>query len=419
MTVIINYLTTAGKKYEEANGARLDLTFEYKSEEAQIADMTWVVNGDNLTATSEIVGPSVDIIKEKIARIDWEIAYTDGKVEINGQKNLEYVDDDESITLALEGLDKDGNKTEEADKIVKYVIKATFKPTKIAAVSHTATVKFINNAPDEGLNNDVLYETSFTIMIDQQDSKLFKFERAESYFSNDNATAYGKAEDGEISYDLYTLYKNTTALANGKQYITFTEERPSKVENNQEKYAPAWLDKVDEPTANSVIAVETFGNWGGAYDSRYITASYAPFGNPLLNAIKDRFNLTVKSEIFEGIFEYIGEEGTKDKPFEVDGGHSQDLLAENFKKEDAYGKEYLFDDSRIKSVTLKLANQNAKDYLKLSTTDFISAEEGIVVISKKDSATPIVNPPVCEINVEITDEWGKTTIETIFVKVIK
>ena len=127
----------------------------------------------------------------------------------------------------------------------------------------------------------------------------------------------------------------------------------------------------------------------------------------------------MKSEIFEGIFEYIGEEGTKDKPFEVDGGHSQDLLAENFKKEDAYGKEYLFDDSRIKSVTLKLANQNAKDYLKLSTTDFISAEEGIVVISKKDSATPIVNPPVCEINVEITDEWGKTTIETIFVKVIK
>ena len=50
-----------------------------------------VVGGEKVTATSEIVGPSVDVIKANItAGIDTEIAYTDGKVEINGVKDLEY-----------------------------------------------------------------------------------------------------------------------------------------------------------------------------------------------------------------------------------------------------------------------------------------------------------------------------------------
>ncbi len=47
------------------------------------------------------------------------------------------------------GLDKDGKSvegTDEADiaKITKFVIQATFKEDKVAAVSHTATVKFKN-----------------------------------------------------------------------------------------------------------------------------------------------------------------------------------------------------------------------------------------------------------------------------------
>ena len=61
----------------------------------------------NLTATSEIVGPSVDEIKKAINGIDSEIEYTDGKVTINGVKDLQYSDEDakNSITLALVGLD--------------------------------------------------------------------------------------------------------------------------------------------------------------------------------------------------------------------------------------------------------------------------------------------------------------------------
>ena len=99
------------------------------------------------------------------------------------------------------------------------------------------------------------------------------------------------------------------------------------------------------------------------------------------------------------------------------GGHTQDLLAKDFEKTDAYGVGYDFDDKRIKSVVLELANQDAKDYVTLSATDFTKTDK--VVISKKASQTPIVTPPVCEVNVIITDKWGRQTTETVYVKVLK
>ena len=161
LTVTIAYFTTAGNEKE----AKLNLTFKYAAEKAEIKDMTWVVDGEKVTATSEIVGPSVDVIKANItAGIDTEIAYTDGKVEINGVKDLEY---EGGITLKLVGLDKDGEpvadmSTGVAD-ITKFVIEATFDPAEVAAVPHTATVKFKNATPTPGLDNDVLYETTFNL----------------------------------------------------------------------------------------------------------------------------------------------------------------------------------------------------------------------------------------------------------------
>ena len=78
--------------------------------------------------------------------------------------------------MKLVGLDKDGEpvadmSTGVAD-ITKFVIEATFDPAEVAAVPHTATVKFKNATPTPGLDNDVLYETTFKITVDQQDSKL-------------------------------------------------------------------------------------------------------------------------------------------------------------------------------------------------------------------------------------------------------
>jgi len=382
--------------------------------------MTWVVDGEKVTATSEIVGPSVDVIKANItAGIDTEIAYTDGKVEINGVKDLEY---EGGITLKLVGLDKDGEpvadmSTGVAD-ITKFVIEATFDPAEVAAVPHTATVKFKNATPTPGLDNDVLYETTFKITVDQQDSKLFEFKRAGAYFSGDNATAYGNVNDedaaGKITYNLYKLYQEGSISAKEKALISFDEEIPSKMVDDTKVYADAWLSS---NKSSDEITVAPYDAWGGAYEGRNITVAYAPFGNDRLNVITDKFNLTVKSEIFEGTFKYIGKSGTEAKPFEVDGGHTQDLLAKDFEKTDAYGVGYDFDDKRIKSVVLELANQDAKDYVTLSATDFTKTDK--VVISKKASQTPIVTPPVCEVNVIITDKWGRQTTETVYVKVLK
>ena len=416
LTVTIAYFTTAGNEKE----AKLNLTFKYAAEKAEIKDMTWVVDGEKVTATSEIVGPSVDVIKANItAGIDTEIAYTDGKVEINGVKDLEY---EGGITLKLVGLDKDGEpvadmSTGVAD-ITKFVIEATFDPAEVAAVPHTATVKFKNATPTPGLDNDVLYETTFKITVDQQDSKLFEFKRAGAYFSGDNATAYGNVNDedaaGKITYNLYKLYQEGSISAKEKALISFDEEIPSKMVDDTKVYADAWLSS---NKSSDEITVAPYDAWGGAYEGRNITVAYAPFGNDRLNVITDKFNLTVKSEIFEGTFKYIGKSGTEVKPFEVDGGHTQDLLAKDFEKTDAYGVGYDFDDKRIKSVVLELANQDAKDYVTLSATDFTKTDK--VVISKKASQTPIVTPPVCEVNVIITDKWGRQTTETVYVKVLK
>ena len=141
--VTVYYLTVAGEVKEQ----KVTLTFQYKVEKAEIKDMTWVVDGKKVTATSEIVGPSVEVIKEKVdlsSPIKTSIAYTDGKITINGEEE-EYQD---GIELALVGLDKNNKKvsnlSSDKDKITKFVIEATFKPATVAAVPHTATVQFKN-----------------------------------------------------------------------------------------------------------------------------------------------------------------------------------------------------------------------------------------------------------------------------------
>lgn len=249
----------------------VELTFTYVSKKAEIKDMTWVVDASNKTATSEIVGPSVDEIKGQIKLSDpivATIAYTDDKAMINGKVVQSYMDG--SIQLKLVGLDKDGKPvsgTSEADiaKITKFVIQATFDEKNVAAVSHTATVKFKNKDSQAGLGNDFLYETTFKITVDQQNDKLFTFKRATAYFDGDNAKAYGTVPttavlaataDTKIGFDLYTLYKEGSISADKQNNITFTEEKPSRVVSGKKQFAPAWLDEtLPQPTKNSKIKV--------------------------------------------------------------------------------------------------------------------------------------------------------------------
>lgn len=422
----------------------VELTFTYVSKKAEIKDMTWVVDASNKTATSEIVGPSVDEIKGQIKLSDpivATIAYTDDKAMINGKVVQSYMDG--SIQLKLVGLDKDGKPvsgTSEADiaKITKFVIQATFDEENVAAVSHTATVKFKNKDSQAGLGNDFLYETTFKITVDQQNDKLFTFKRATAYFDGDNAKAYGTVPttavlaataDTKIGFDLYTLYKEGSISADKQNTITFTEEKPSRVVSGKKQFAPAWSDEtLPQPTKNSKIKVfpyvskpATDENWGGAYTGRYITVSYAPFGNSRLKAITDRFNLTILSEIFEGTFEYTKEVdkkiiGTEANPFIIEG-NTVEISAKDFKRIDARGNSYEFSDNRIESVSVVLADDDATTYLAKNDGN-LTDDPKKVVISKKEGAV-ILTPPTCKVNVNILDKWGRTKSVSIYVKVNK
>ena len=125
------------------------------------------------------------------------------------------------------------------------------------------------------MDNDVLYETTFKITVDQQDSKLFEFKRAGAYFSGDNATAYGNVNDedaaGKITYNLYKLYQEGSISAKVKALISFDEEIPSKMVDDTKVYADAWLSS---NKSSDEITVAPYDAWGGAYEGRNITVAY-------------------------------------------------------------------------------------------------------------------------------------------------
>jgi len=92
---------------------------------------------------------------------------------------------------------------------------------------------------------------------------------------------------------------------------------------------------------------------------------------------------------------------------------------------DVYGKAYndawklnsdMLDETRIAKVTVVLADDNAKEYLKLSADNFANAD---VTISKKSANTAIVTPPTCTVQVQVTDKWNKVKTVNVQVKVVK
>ena len=95
-------------------------------------------------------------------------------------------------------------------------------------------------------NVKVTYETTFKITVDQQNDKLFVFKRATGYFFAGNiAKAYGtvptavtldnNADATKISFDLYTLYQDGSITKEYKDNITFTEDKPYRL-NNKNSY---------------------------------------------------------------------------------------------------------------------------------------------------------------------------------------
>ena len=156
--------------------------------------------------------------------------------------------------------------------------------------------------------------------------------------------------------------------------------------------------------------------------------SYAPFGNNRLNAITDKFNLTILSEIYEGSFKYTKEDenevviGTKDNPYIIKGNATEiEILEDDFERLDASGNTYTFSSNKIKKVTVE-PDENAKTYLTVSEA-FTSEGEGPdnsnkITISKKADAAIIAEAVPCQVSINILDKWGRTKKAIIYVKVM-
>lgn len=168
--------------------------------------------------------------------------------------------------------------------------------------------------------------------------------------------------------------------------------------------------------------------FGGAYYAREISVKYVPFDNTNLAPVVYTFNLTVKSEIFEGTLEYVkatyktvnGAE-VFDKYVAGDvkeiNGAAVTLTKDEILAKDVYGIAYdITTDDRLvlDDVKLVLADDNANQYLKISG-DWTNGW----TIAKASHNTAIVTPPTCTVQVQVVDQWGKTKTVDVQVKVVK
>ena len=290
--------------------------------------------------------------------------------------------------------------------------------------------------------------SEYTVSVTVKDpAATYDFKPLAAYFNDakTEATAYGKYENGVITYNLYNLF-NVKAEDRSKVY--FSETVPTRTDKKDElNYkATPWLAATDvtdndvEWGTASTITVDKAGEYkntetgathyvfGGAYYAREISVKYVPFGNTNLAPVVYTFNLTVKSEIFEGTLEYVkatyktvnGAE-VFDKYVAGDvkeiNGAAVKLTKDEILAKDVYGIEYdITTDDRLVLADVKpvLADDNAKQYLKISG-DWTNGW----TIAKASDNTAIVTPPTCTVQVQVVDQWGKTKTVDVQVKVVK
>lgn len=174
------------------------------------------------------------------------------------------------------------------------------------------------------------------------------------------------------------------------------------------------------------------------YSTREIQAAYTVFGNVHIAKIVDKFNLTVKSEIKEGVLEATtaaNASGNGVSPIKVSLKNitAKDVYGEAYNLTQMYkksGSTYVADtaepmDSRIQSVKVVLADDNAKEYLAIedhSGSQF--APTGTDAYSyfsvvKKSAETALQNDVPCKVSLVVLDKWGATTTTTVTITLKK
>ena len=403
LTVTVNYLTTEGKVETES----LNVKFVLQKTESSLGDFNWTMTSDanKQTVTVDATGLAAYLANQQPTAT---YAYAN---QADAQK----------YGATREGIgDIEFSSYTDDYGYTKWNASITFDPTKVAPTSYVGTIEFNGDG-------QTLSDRTIKFNINVSSAATFDFKPLDAYFNADKteATAYGTPDGTNITYDLYDLFSIASA---DRAYVSFAEKVPAPyTENNVEYTADPWLTSGSTITVAKAGVDRTNHKFGGAYYAREITVSYQPFGNEKVETIKFAFDLTVKSEIFEGTLRY----GAYDKnnqfvagaTKEVHGGLDATLTLGEILGEDVFGKKYnIRTDPRINKHEVILADDNAKEYLLLDgnkTATAFDPTDDKITISKKSASTAIVTPPTCTVRVVITDEWGKQKTVDVQVKVTK
>ena len=391
LSVTVHYLTSTG---EHKSDKTILIRFVPAGTEADLADVVWTMTS---TANKKTVSVDATALADYLA------------AGASRSFDLKYATDSDADKYgAIVGI-TGPNFSSAVDEFgyTKWAVNFTFDETQVAPTTYIGTIHFAGNGSTRP-------EKSVTVKIIVNGATAFDFKPLDAYFNTakTEATAYGTANGTNITYDLFELFNIGNA---DKVNVRFAEKVPAAYTENGVRYtANAWLNGASSIAVDKAGVNTTAHTFGGAYYAREITTSYIPFGNSKVEPIKFVFNLTIKSQIFEGELKYTGKTKT------VDGGTNATLKLAEISSKDVFGKVYnVLTDSRVNKHVVKLADANAQEYLTLDKTVFANAND-VITISKKSSSTAIVTPPTCKVQLIVVDEWGKSLSSTdILVTVTK
>ena len=257
-----------------------------------------------------------------------------------------------------------------------------------------AVITFKNNPSGEELRKE-----NVKVIIKANAASLVK---APAYFSGNNASAYGTPANGNVTYDLLSLYKNEDKATN----ISFKEVLPS---NKYTTWMTAGSTELTVPAYDADNAINT------VYAEREFKVTYTPFGNKNIAPVTETIKLTVKSPVKEGTF--VGPTAAKS----IKGDAVLKVLASEFTGADVFGTKFYVGEiyaaagnlkmdtykynniQGLSKVTIEAADANAKQYLNVGT-----AFEGTVTkdnksqhftIALKDPTTVVATAQDCQIKV--------------------
>ena len=400
---------TATLTYLKQNGstgtASFKIRFVLKGTQGELAAAEWTVNDKN-----------------KTVKIDADALNAYTEANLDHSISIEYANSNDtktygafnasSVRAALTGKKDDRGYWQSE-------LAYTFDPTTVAPTTYKVTIKLTGNG-------QTLADRTVTTTVTVKNPNVEQiFKPLEAYFNaaGTEATAYGDALGEKVTYNLYDLFYEIDD--DYTSYVTFSETIPTKKVDGKDVTAKAWL--VDNTSGK--ISVEKYNAFGGVYEARTLKATYTPFGNSKLNKAEKEFELTIKSEIKEGTASYKSSNKANTEFAQVGtdkwvtGGDNAEIRLDEFTLEDVYAVDYTLagnKDTRVASYKFILADDNAKEYLKIDNNQFEQLGKYYAcVVSKKSASTAVVTPQECKVQLQITDIWGSMTTVDITVWICK